>query len=40
VLMKIMPFVPGHFSVYEWIALAAWIAVGAIASMAGWRRTD
>jgi basic amino acid/polyamine antiporter, APA family len=28
VLMKIIPAVPGHFSVYEWIALAVWCSVG------------
>ena len=28
VFMKILPFIPGHFSVYEWIALAAWICLG------------
>jgi basic amino acid/polyamine antiporter, APA family len=32
VLMKILPGIPGHFTVYEWIALAGWIAAGAIAS--------
>jgi APA family basic amino acid/polyamine antiporter len=30
-LMKFIPAVPGHFSVYEWLALAVWIAIGAIA---------
>ncbi len=29
VLMKLLPFIPGHFSVYEWIALGIWIAIGA-----------
>ena len=28
VLMKILPFVPGHFSRYEWIALIVWVAIG------------
>jgi len=28
VLMKLLPFVPGHFTVYEWIALAGWGALG------------
>ena len=28
VLMKIMPFVPGHFSRYEWLALIVWAAIG------------
>ena len=30
-LMKLIPFIPGHFTVYEWIALAVWIALGALA---------
>jgi basic amino acid/polyamine antiporter, APA family len=34
VLMKIVPFVPGHFTLYEWLALGIWIVVGAFA----WRR--
>jgi hypothetical protein len=25
---KIMPFVPGHFTGYEWLALAIWAALG------------
>jgi amino acid transporter len=29
-LMKLLPFVPGHFTIYEWIALAVWIALGVI----------
>lgn len=29
VLMKLLPIVPGHFSVYEWLALGVWIALGA-----------
>jgi APA family basic amino acid/polyamine antiporter len=28
-LMKIVPAVPGHFTVYEWLALGIWIALGA-----------
>jgi len=28
ILMKIVPLVPGHFSGYEWLALAIWVAVG------------
>lgn len=27
-LMKLVPLVPGHFSVYEWLALGIWIALG------------
>lgn len=30
ILMKILPMVPGHFSKYEWIAFAIWIAAGAL----------
>ena len=28
VLIKVLPQVPGHFTTYEWIALAVWTAVG------------
>jgi amino acid transporter len=28
VLMKIVPAIPGHFTAYEWLALAAWILLG------------
>ncbi|HXZ41318.1 MAG TPA: APC family permease [Terriglobales bacterium] len=28
VLMKVVPVVPGHFTVYEWLALATWILLG------------
>ncbi len=34
-LMKLVPLVPGHFSVYEWIALGIWIALGAISYRKG-----
>jgi APA family basic amino acid/polyamine antiporter len=30
-LMKVIPAIPGHFTVYEWIALGVWIALGAAA---------
>ncbi|MGB8734223.1 MAG: APC family permease [Candidatus Sulfotelmatobacter sp.] len=30
ILMKIVPAIPGHFTIYEWLALAIWIALGAI----------
>jgi hypothetical protein len=30
--MKVIPAIPGHFSLYEWIALAAWIVIGVIAA--------
>jgi small ligand-binding sensory domain FIST len=39
-LMKVIPAIPGHFTIYEWIALAAWIAVGAIAAASRTRRTQ
>jgi amino acid transporter len=29
-LMKVVPAIPGHFTIYEWLALAIWIALGAI----------
>ncbi len=28
ILMKIAPGIPGHFSVYEWLALAIWSLIG------------
>ncbi len=28
ILMKVLPQAPGHFTTYEWIALAVWIVVG------------
>ena len=30
ILMKVLPQAPGHFSVYEWIALAIWVVLGAL----------
>src|SRR5882724_3155488 len=32
-LMKIVPFVPGHFTIYEWLALAIWFVLGALAAL-------
>jgi len=32
ILMKVIPFVPGHFSTYEWLALGIWVALGAMAA--------
>lgn len=29
VVLKILPFVPGHFTSYEWLALSLWCALGA-----------
>jgi amino acid transporter len=34
-LMKVIPFVPGHFTVNEWMALGIWVALGVAAGMAG-----
>jgi len=28
ILIKVLPQVPGHFTLYEWIALAVWIVLG------------
>jgi amino acid transporter len=28
VLIKVLPQMPGHFTTYEWVALAMWIVVG------------
>jgi hypothetical protein len=30
VFAKLVPVVPGHFTRYEWIALALWAALGAL----------
>jgi amino acid transporter len=30
VLMKLLPLVPGHFTTYEWIALAGWTTAGLV----------
>jgi len=39
ILMKLLPFVPGHFSGYEFLALALWCLLGAaLAKSSGWRR--
>ena len=27
-LMKLLPVFPGHFSLAEWLALSAWLAIG------------
>ncbi len=34
-LMKIVPAIPGHFTVYEWLALGIWILLGALARRRG-----
>jgi amino acid transporter len=41
VFAKILPYVPGHFSVYEWIALAIWAVLGiAISAPFQFQRKD
>ena len=35
VLMKVLPFVPGHFTVYEWVALLGWGMIGLAARRSG-----
>jgi basic amino acid/polyamine antiporter, APA family len=37
IAMKLLPFVPGHFSASEWIALGLWILFGLVAR---WRRKE
>ena len=34
IVMKIVPTVPGHFTRYEWLALAVWCVLGALAAAA------
>jgi hypothetical protein len=29
-LMKVLPIIPGHFSLAEWIALGIWLVLGAL----------
>lgn len=31
-LMKLVPRVPGHFTIYEWLALGIWILLGVVAA--------
>ena len=37
VLIKILPFVPGHFTAYEYLALGFWICLGLLLSRLGTR---
>jgi 4-amino-4-deoxy-L-arabinose transferase-like glycosyltransferase len=39
ILMKFLPSIPGHFTTYEYAALAAWIAIGLQARRRGPRVT-
>lgn len=38
ILMKIVPAIPGHFTLYEWIALALWAGLGASLNL--WHRVS
>ena len=40
VLMKMVPLIPGHFTVYEWVALSVWIALGVISYRKGLTSTQ
>ena len=40
VAMKVVPWFPGHFSRPEWIALAAWLAIGTTLRLFGGRGTQ
>ncbi|HKW66662.1 MAG TPA: hypothetical protein VJP04_05195, partial [Terriglobales bacterium] len=33
ILVKLVPLVPGHFTQYEWMALAIWLGLGAALRM-------
>jgi basic amino acid/polyamine antiporter, APA family len=37
-LMKLIPLIPGHFTVYEWIALGIWIGIGGAVARRGYNR--
>jgi amino acid transporter len=37
VLVKIVPVVPGHFTRYEWIALAIWALIGFVIRIPTWQ---
>ncbi len=38
VLVKVVPIVPGHFTRYEWMALAIWAVLGLIVRVPGTRQ--
>jgi hypothetical protein len=38
VLMKLLPFVPGHFSIWEWLVLGLWIILGTLVGRARGRQ--
>jgi hypothetical protein len=35
IFVKVVPIVPGHFSRYEWMALAIWLGVGLVLNSSG-----
>jgi len=35
IAMKLLPFVPGHFTLAEWIVLVLWIALGFLINLSG-----
>ena len=37
IFVKVLPIVPGHFTRYEWIALAIWVLLGALMRVSGRR---
>jgi len=40
VMMKIVPAVPGHFTIYEWIAFSVWVGLGAVAYLTRSHRSN
>ena len=40
VLVKVVPFIPGHFSLAEWISLTLWLALGMIVHRLPGQRSD
>ena len=36
-LMKVVPLVPGHFTIYEWLALGLWVTLGVAAGSGAWK---
>lgn len=38
-LMKLVPLVPGHFTIYEWLALGIWIVLGIAAASSATRKS-
>jgi APA family basic amino acid/polyamine antiporter len=40
ILVKVFPIVPGHFTLYEWIALAMWVILGLLVRIPARSRTS